>query len=704
MATGIATQPFPQQFGRYYLLGKIAMGGMAEIFRAKSVGAEGFEKVVVIKRILPHFCEDEGFVTMFQDEARVAAHLTHANVVQIFDFDEVDGLFFIAMEYVEGADLKRVLDVGAKKGRPLSIAQSVAIMIEASQGLHYAHTRIVEGQPLNIIHRDVSPHNVMVSYNGEVKIMDFGIAKAASRSTKTRVGTVKGKCAYMSPEQARGKPLDGRSDLFALGVCLWEMLTGKRLFVGESDFETLNNVLKAEVPPPSELNPEIPKELDAIVLKSLARERDNRQADVGGFVSELRRWFYSAVPDPEAIAIKTYMNDLFDDDITRLRSDTAHEAQLMDQMRKGGSSSSTRKVQTGSQPALRSTGADDERTMALDAAGQISGPGDADRTMALPDAMNQLGLGSRPHGATNFGRTMVGQEAMAPKKSNVGLFVGLGILVVGIAAVAAFVAMRPRPVEPTAAMIAAPAIRFKMTIKAKGAAEISVNDELVCTNKDECAYEGDKGAELRVLARNGDRKQLEKVTLDRENMVVEVKLPDEEKKVEAPQLAATAPTVIVEVDPANATLTVNGRPLALTNGNAKVPDVKLGDNVKIEAKAEGFKTETKEFLIKNPTVETLKIVMQKDKPAPPVGGGGGGGGGGGSSTPAATSPGKVVVTAKPWAKVSIKGKDYGLTPVTFSLPAGKHSVTLTKGAVTKSVSVTIKAGGSSSVSADMNAE
>ena len=362
MASATANN-FPQAFGRYILTQKIAIGGMAEIFRAKSLGAEGFEKVVVIKRILPHFSEDEGFVTMFKDEARVAAHLSHANVVQIFDFDEADGLFYIAMEYVEGEDLKRVLDQGAKKGQPLSIAQAVHIIIEAALGLHYAHTRLVDGEPLHVVHRDVSPHNIMISFSGEVKIMDFGIAKAASRSTKTRVGTVKGKCAYMSPEQARGKPLDGRSDLFALGVCLWEMLTGKRLFVGESDFETLNNVLKAEVPAPSNLNPDVPKELDAIVLKALARDRDNRQADCAAFAAELRRWYYANVAEPDGASLKSYMETLFADEIARLRTDVAAEAVMMEQVRKSlpGSNSAQRRVPTGSQPAARSSSSDARR-------------------------------------------------------------------------------------------------------------------------------------------------------------------------------------------------------------------------------------------------------------------------------------------------------------------------------------------------------
>ena len=310
-----ANQQLPRQFGKYVLVRKIAMGGMAEIFKAKTGGAEGFEKDVVIKRILPHFTEDGDFVKMFIDEAAITSKLQHANIVQIFDFDVCEGSYYIAMELIEGVDLKKVLDVGVKDRKPLSPAQAAWILMETAKGLHYAHVKEHKGQPLNIVHRDISPHNLMVSYNGEVKLMDFGIAKAAQRSTKTMAGTVKGKVAYMSPEQARGKNLDGRSDLFALGIMLWEMLTGKRLFLGDSDFDTLTNVLKHEPVLPSTLNPKVDAQLDDIVLKALAKNRDERHASVEEFARELTKWYYSTVTDLEGESLKRYMHQLFGDDI-----------------------------------------------------------------------------------------------------------------------------------------------------------------------------------------------------------------------------------------------------------------------------------------------------------------------------------------------------------------------------------------------------
>lgn len=316
---------FPQQFGKYYLLNKIALGGMAEIFRAKTVGAEGFEKELVIKRILPHFTEDEAFRSMFIDEARLAARLAHANIVQVFDFDLQDGMYYIAMEYVEGKDLKKIQDTARKAGRRLTPGQIVWIIAESCKGLDYAHKYKHRNEPMHIVHRDVSPHNIMVSYNGEVKIMDFGIAKAASRYTKTRAGTVKGKCAYMSPEQAKGVELDGRSDMFSLAVVAWELLTDKRLFAGETDFETLSNVLKCEVAPPSSLNPEVPPELDEIILKALAKEPEDRYASCAALHDALNRFYFTHVKHADEGRLERFMRELFASDLQTIAAMQAQE-------------------------------------------------------------------------------------------------------------------------------------------------------------------------------------------------------------------------------------------------------------------------------------------------------------------------------------------------------------------------------------------
>ena len=283
------------------------MGGMAEIFRARTATA-GFDKRVCIKRVLPHYLEDEDFVTMFRDEAKTAARLQHANVVQVFDFGEVEDdsgtTLFLAMELVEGSDLRRLADQSRKKGIPLLIGEVVQIGIDVCRGLHHAHSLKDEnGKTLGLVHRDISPHNILVSKNGEVKVTDFGIAKAAERATHTSTGIVKGKVAYMSPEQAEGKPFDHRLDQWATGVVLWELLCGERLFRGENDATILRKVLNVEVPAPTEMRADVPPELEAIILRALAGEPRDRFKDMREMELALSRFLFSGAIDPSTAEV-----------------------------------------------------------------------------------------------------------------------------------------------------------------------------------------------------------------------------------------------------------------------------------------------------------------------------------------------------------------------------------------------------------------
>jgi serine/threonine protein kinase len=268
---------YPIPFGRHLLLERINVGGMAEVFKAKAFGVEGFERIVAVKRILPTLLEDDEFITMFIDEARIAAHLTHQNIVQIYELGKHEETFFISMEYVAGKDLRQILDYQKKLKVPMSIPKACFIVSRVCEALEYAHKKKdPAGRDLKIIHRDVTPQNVIISFEGEVKLCDFGIAKAASRVSRTQVGVLKGKFAYMSPEQVRGQPTDRRSDLFALGVIFYEMLTQQRLFLADSDYTTLENVRNAIIPPPREVNPQIPEGLEALMLKLLAADPKQR--------------------------------------------------------------------------------------------------------------------------------------------------------------------------------------------------------------------------------------------------------------------------------------------------------------------------------------------------------------------------------------------------------------------------------------------
>ncbi|HWE31294.1 MAG TPA: serine/threonine-protein kinase [Polyangia bacterium] len=276
---GLAVSPAAgvrERFGKYEIVRRIAVGGMAEIYLARALGLEGFEKLVVLKRILPQYADNDEFVQMFLDEARVAATLHHSNVVQVYDIGSVDGQYFLSMEFLHGQDGRQLMKACATRHTPLPQEHALSIGMGVLAGLHYAHERVVDGRPLDLVHRDVSPQNVFVTYDGGIKLLDFGIARASSRLTETRGGTLKGKIAYMSPEQCGGFPLDRRSDIFAAAIILWEMTVGRRLFTGASDFEILRKVKEEDAPPPSSVISDYPRALEQIVMKGLARDRDER--------------------------------------------------------------------------------------------------------------------------------------------------------------------------------------------------------------------------------------------------------------------------------------------------------------------------------------------------------------------------------------------------------------------------------------------
>lgn len=266
--------------GRYALLKKLAEGGMAEVFLARLQGLEGFEKLVVLKRILPVHAQNPDFVRMFIDEARTAADLRHPNVVSVTDVGRDGGTYFIAMEYLHGVDLGQLSARCVQAGERVPLEHALQIVADAAAGLHYAHTKHdLQGQPLHIVHRDISPQNVLVTFDGVTKVLDFGIAHARRRGTKTDAGVVKGKYGYLSPEQLEGAALDARSDLFALGIVLWELTTLRRLFHRPSDAEVLRAVMECRVPRPSTVVPDYPQALEDVVLTALAPKPEQRFAD-----------------------------------------------------------------------------------------------------------------------------------------------------------------------------------------------------------------------------------------------------------------------------------------------------------------------------------------------------------------------------------------------------------------------------------------
>lgn len=306
-----------ERFGKYLILDHLVDGGMAKICRARFLGEQA-NKIVAIKMVQQQFSKDPSFVQMFEDEINVTFGLLHPNIVQMYDYGMVNSQLFTAMEYVDGANLKQYLDRLKERKCVFPEEISVYIISQVCQALHYAHTFTdkLTGKPFNIIHRDISPHNIMLTYDGAVKVIDFGIAKADSNSEATQAGTIKGKLSYLAPEYLDGLELDPRYDEFAVGITLWEMLTGRKLFTAANDLAVLKQIQACKIPPPSKFNPHVPKELDNIVLKALSKDRNTRYEDMDKFNRALVKFLYQNYPDFNATDLNSFAEQLFDTEIS----------------------------------------------------------------------------------------------------------------------------------------------------------------------------------------------------------------------------------------------------------------------------------------------------------------------------------------------------------------------------------------------------
>ena len=321
-----------ETFGKYYLLEKLATGGMAEVYLAKSQGANNISKVGALKRILPQFAENPEFIDMFRLEARIAVNLSHSNIVSIYDFGVEKKQPFLVMDYVEGRNLRQVLNRMKKGEISFSIEQALYIIREVAAGLDHAHRCLdgTTGKPLNITHRDISPQNVMVSFEGEIKIVDFGIAKAESQLEVTRAGTLKGKFGYMSPEQAEGHPVDLRTDIFSLGIAMWELLANDRLFIAKDETQTLRKIRECQVPPLRKINPSIPQELERICNKALAKDRNLRYQTAAEFHRDLSRFLNRQYPDFSPHDFSLFIKNLFSSEILDARRKQIEYSRLTD--------------------------------------------------------------------------------------------------------------------------------------------------------------------------------------------------------------------------------------------------------------------------------------------------------------------------------------------------------------------------------------
>ncbi|MBK7858675.1 MAG: serine/threonine protein kinase [Archangiaceae bacterium] len=316
MATPVGSPKVSTRFGKYSLVDRIAVGGMAEIFLARQAGLEGFEKTIVIKRIRPHLSKQASFVKMFLNEAKLAAQLNHPNIVQIYDLGKIGESYFIAMEYIFGRDMRRIIPKADSLGIPFPMVYALKIASSVCEGLYYAHQKVdLYGNPLNIVHRDVTPENIFVSFDGTVKVLDFGIAKAANQIEQTRAGEIKGKLSYMSPEQCMGKLLDCRSDLFSLGVVLYEWLTGFKLFTGDSEVAILKSITEGKIYAPSYFKADIPEAVEAILMKALEKDREKRYQTAWEMQYDLDQFLSQYEFTPSNIHLSNFLKQLFNDEL-----------------------------------------------------------------------------------------------------------------------------------------------------------------------------------------------------------------------------------------------------------------------------------------------------------------------------------------------------------------------------------------------------
>lgn len=644
--------PAPTPFGRYILRQVIAEGGMAEIFLAELRGHSDFSKLIALKRMLPHLCKEEEFVTMFMDEARLASRLSHPNVVQIFDFGQEEGRYYIAMEYLAGETLASVMKHAFGSGRPLPIQVVLQIMAAASDGLHYAHTFTENGVPLQIVHRDISPSNIVVTYQGGVKVVDFGIARAVDRKQEqTQTGVVKGKYPYCSPEQLRSEALDARSDLFSLGIVFHELTTGHRLFRKKTEAESIVAVLSETVAPPSKLRPGLPQGFDEVVLKSL--ERDPNKRYQSGL--EMRRDIEKLMSGPP-IRLDEYMSDLFGEERVRERSKISSNPGFKTATPSGDSWPSLPNAALKA-PIPRTIDKAKAEAETGELPAYIDARGEPDLTRAV----------SAEEEAKLLARDGVG-TAKPKSKSRAPLFIALAVPVLLLAAAGGYFATRPKPAEvvavgPTGDSGGAP--------KATAAATSTVVIDTL-----------PRGATVTV----GGRK-LEGVTplevpgLTAGQVVVQAELAAHMPATRVVEVAeGEKKSVVLQLEPAPAKLSLT----APNNARVFIDDRDEGEKRQFELAAgehtlkvvlpghQSFDRKVSLAPGEDRTIEAKLTAIKK------------------------SAAGSLSVSCVPWCRVIIDGKDIGkVSPIVdFPIAAGSHKLRLehTPTGRSKEVALTVKPG------------
>lgn len=644
----LGMEGMPTRFGKYTLLRKLAKGGMAEIYLAIQKSVAGFEKLLVIKRILPAMNQDGAFIEMLLHEARIAATLSHPNIVQIFDVGQADGQYFIAMEHVHGEDLRSIVRQMKKKAvLEFPLEHALAIVLGTCAGLAYAHEkRDLDGSHLAIVHRDISPQNVVVTFTGDVKIVDFGIAKSDGRiGEQTKSGKLKGKVPYMSPEQARGEDIDGRSDIFATGTMLFELTTGRRLFKGQSEYETLKLICERDYPRPSDIHPDYPPELEAIVLRALAKDPADRYQSAREMQADIEAFIRSHRIAVSSLALNQFMQSLFEEKLAIQKEALLQGKHLAD-------------IIELQQPSHSSP--DASGLLDVDATGQR-----VTSTLSMPAAA----------------RTVTDVDANRPRKAGSFATAALAVLVVGGALGGAGYVVAKKSVAdaPSPAATVAPTPKGSLSVTSDPpGASVWINGDLRRQVTPATITDLPAGVPLDVkLTMDGFEHAKQGVTLTG-GETAEVTL----------ELKKGSVVVDVKIAPAKVAdlaFAIDGKPVTgpriegVTSGVSHELTVTAPGYAEASVTFTGAALETKQL---NLTLEKLPEPSRRSTSQRPA-------------APQPTGSGKLNVGASGgWCNVSVDGAPRGATPVAgIELGAGAHKVTCTTpDGQTQSASVTISAG------------
>jgi serine/threonine-protein kinase len=693
----------PARFGKYTLLRKLAVGGMAELFLALQRSVAGFEKLIVVKRVLPHLAKDSSFIEMLLAEARIAATLNHPNVGHIYDVGSVDGQFYIAMEHIHGEDLRSLVrQMRQMNVTTFPVEHALAIALGCCAGLAYAHDkRDLDGEPMGIVHRDVSPQNVLVTFTGDVKLVDFGIAKAGRGQVEdTGSGQLKGKVPYMSPEQARGEVLDNRSDIFSLGIMLFELCTGRRLFRGKNEMETLRKIVEEEYPRPRELNPSLSPRLEEIILRALEKSPERRYQSARDMQVDLEDLIRAEQLKVSPVSLGAWMADLFRDQLAEQKQILQEGRQLAEAIASqvaeeeregslgtGGQRSGVRAKPSSRMPSLLLGLV----LLAVAAAGAF--------VLARPTEQVATSRGMRGEGVIRLASTPSGaaiwidgeRRPQSTPASIEGLMLGARYSVKltreGFAPHTEMVELRPG--QPRASLnvtLARPSASNFAVIRVRttpAGARVLLDGRDTTQVTPATVPEVTPGeAHTLALMLDGYATRNESLTFEAGQVA------DLSFALEPLPLGPTESMLRVTTDPPNAALTVNGTAYSTGSPYAlRMPTA----NVRVSIAAEGFETAEREVALVGGQESALSVTLERERrrlagattePA--------------TSTGPATSgaPGRLTFSATPWCNVTIDGRSAGDTPVVnYELAPGRHTIVCDNPeAGTRRLSVTVGPG------------